>query len=73
MYSLFDTFNDRVISRHRSIGATAKADLKFCRAVRRANPGGGYIPTTIRMADGSRASEDDVEEFLEERDRALGF
>lgn len=53
MYQLIDTFNDRIISRHRTIGAAVKADAKFQRRVKRANGNGSYIPTKVLDADGN--------------------
>jgi hypothetical protein len=47
MYALQDTFNNRVISRHRSIAAAAIADRKHQRAVKRHNGQASYIPTKI--------------------------
>ncbi len=48
MYVLFDTFNSKPISRHRTIKAAVKADIRFQRAVKRANGKSSYIPTQIR-------------------------
>lgn len=49
MYMLVDTFNDSLISRHRSLGAAVAAQDRYGRAVGRANPG-SYIPMTIRWS-----------------------
>lgn len=48
MYALLDTFNDRIISRHRTIEAAQKKDAAYQRAVKRANGQGSYVPTVIR-------------------------
>jgi hypothetical protein len=48
MYELIDTFNNIVISRHRTIKAAAKADNKHDRAVKRNNGPNSYIPTRCR-------------------------
>jgi hypothetical protein len=47
---LFDTFNQKVISRHRSISAAGKANDKFQRAVKK-NGSSSYIPVDIRWED----------------------
>lgn len=47
MYTLTDTFNNRTISRHRSLDAAAKAQAKHSRAVKRRNGASSYIPTAI--------------------------
>jgi len=46
-YSVYDTFNQRTISRHRSLEAAVKAEHRFQRAVKRANGESSYIPTEI--------------------------
>ena len=55
-YTLVDTFNDAVISRHRTVEAAARAELKHDRAVKRANGPTSYIPTAI-LADGKLVDE----------------
>jgi hypothetical protein len=59
-YSLHDTFNDYIISRHRTLEAAVKADLSHARAVRRRNGPTSYIPTEIRC-DGRRLNDDQME------------
>ena len=49
MYALYDTFNGRVISRHRTPAAVGRANSRFQRAVKRANGQSSYIPTTIKQ------------------------
>jgi len=48
-YRIYDTFNDRTISTHRTVEAAVKAEAKFFRAVRRANDQSSYIPTRIEV------------------------
>lgn len=70
MYALFDTFNRRIISRHRSPEAAGRADRRYQRAVKKANGPSTYIPTTIvRVERGeiARASDSAKEAF----DRAV--
>jgi hypothetical protein len=50
-YTLEDTFNGRVVSRHRSLEAAVRASYRFARAIRRANGENSYIPTEI-LCDG---------------------
>ena len=50
---LTDTFNNRVLSRHRTIEAAVKASRRHARAVERRNGKGSYIPTSITSSDGA--------------------
>lgn len=50
MYTIHDTFNDRIVSRHRTLAAAVKAKERFGRAIRRYNGPGSYIPTVITHA-----------------------
>lgn len=59
-YTLHDTFNDYLISRHRTLEGAVKADLAHARAVRRANGASSYIPTEIRC-DGRRLDDEQME------------
>lgn len=47
MYALFDTFNNKVVSRHRTIEAAVKADRRHQRAIKRMHGPASYIPTKI--------------------------
>lgn len=58
-YLLIDTFNRRLISRHRSLATAVAADRKYARAVKRANGRDSYIPTMIRAA-GKRVGSDSL-------------
>lgn len=50
MYALVSPFlNNKVLSRHRSLIAAAKANDKFQRAVKRANGRDSYIPTRVML------------------------
>ena len=74
MYTLTDTFNDRVISRHRTLAAAAKAELKFSRAVRRHSGNTSYIPTALIDASGSdvcRYEHEEHEDWMRATERAL--
>lgn len=46
-HRIYDTFNRRVISKHKSIKAAVIAAAKFSRAVKRTNGNNHYIPTRI--------------------------
>ncbi len=46
MFALFDTFNRRVISRHRSVAAAHKASRTLAKHLARGNSG-AYLPTII--------------------------
>lgn len=60
-YTLRDTFNGVTISHHRSLEAAVAADIKFGRAVKRANGQSSYIPTEI-LCDGKRLTDDEIEQ-----------
>lgn len=47
MYELNDTFNDKVISRHRTMDAAAKALVKHARSVKKNNGANSYIPYSL--------------------------
>jgi len=73
MYEIVDIFNDQIISRHRTLEKAVREDIKFRRMVKRNNGASSYIPTRISR-DGSRLSEEDVEQaiHLEYEVSALG-
>lgn len=60
-FTLRDTFNDRLLSSHRSIETAVRASYRFARAVRRANGESSYIPTEIRC-DGHRLNDSQVDD-----------
>jgi hypothetical protein len=72
MFVLFDTFNNKTISRHRTPDAAAKAKSRFSNAITRRSPG-SYIPVKlmIESVDEKKRiklvepSEDDCERFEE--------
>jgi hypothetical protein len=55
---LTDTFNDRIISNHRSIAAAVAARLRHARAVRKRNGGNSYVTYSITAEDGSDITEE---------------
>ena len=58
MYALYDTFNRKIISRHRTIAAAVRADRKLQDSL----SGGSYLPTTVRrIAKGQLAELTDYE------------
>lgn len=46
-HRIYDTFNRRVVSNHRSLRTAVIAARKFQRSVRRSNGQNSYIPTII--------------------------
>lgn len=52
MYTLHDTFNSYVISRHRCLVAAVRARRKHARAVRQRNGGNAYVTYKITDDDG---------------------
>ena len=69
MYILFDTFNKKAISRHRTVEAAATAANKHSRAIRRIHGGSSYIPTNLFLdsfdayGDPKKADPSDVDYF----------
>ena len=59
-YTLHDTFNDYIISRHRTLEGAVRADLAHAKAVKRFHGPNSYIPTEIRC-DGKRLDDDQME------------
>lgn len=49
MFTLHDTFNSYVISRHRCLFAAVRARRKHARAIRRRNGGNAYV--TYKITD----------------------
>ena len=59
-FTLYDTFNDREVSRHRSIETAVRAQLSHSRAVKRANGQNSFIPTRI-LCNGARLDDNQQE------------
>jgi hypothetical protein len=59
MYKLIDTFNDKIISKHRTVEAAAKTEIKFSRAVKRNNGASSYIPTKCVDPEGEDVDGDE--------------
>lgn len=58
MIILTDTFNGRVISRHRTVEAAVKAEKKHLAAVKRANGQDSYLTYSITSTDGRDIGEE---------------
>jgi hypothetical protein len=50
-YRIYDTFNRRPVSNHRTLKTAVIAEDKYSRSVRRYNGGNSYIPTRIEYWD----------------------
>ena len=66
MYILRDSFNDRDISKHRTLLAAMQARSKHSRAVERANGKGSFVTYSILDHDGMRPSIDEEESAMHE-------
>lgn len=64
MYCLYDTFNNRIVSRHRTVTGLVKAEIRMQNRVSRQSPG-SYLPTDIRRL------RDDKPEKLHDLDPAF--
>jgi hypothetical protein len=53
MFTLTDTFNNNIISRHRSLVAAVRAKGKHARAIRRRNGQNSYVTYNITGPDGA--------------------
>lgn len=62
MYTVYDTFNDRVVSRHRTIRNAEKADRKHQKAIKKYNGQNSYIPTILLDKNGDRVAWYDHED-----------
>ncbi len=60
MYTLHDTFNSYVISRHRCLFAAVRARRKHARAIRRRNGPNSYVTYAIRDDDGDAVNYYDL-------------
>lgn len=60
MYTLTDTFNHRLISRHRSLLAAVRAKGKHLRTLRRANGPNSYLTYEVTGPDGKRVDYYDL-------------
>lgn len=49
MYCLYDTFNNRVVSRHRTVKAVIRADIRTQLRVTRLSGPSSYLPTELRV------------------------
>ena len=70
MYVLIDTFNDRVLCRHRTIAACVNADSMFQRRLKKNNGNNCYIPTTIK-SEGAKGKQHELSDAeRDEKDEA---
>lgn len=60
MFTLADTFNNNIISRHRSLVAAVRAKGKHLRAIRRRNGQNSYVTYEITGPDGEAVDYDDL-------------
>lgn len=61
MYELYDTFNGRIVSRHRTIENAVKANIRLQRRTKKYNGDSCYIPTQILDRDGDPITSDHPE------------
>lgn len=59
MFLLYDTFNNRLISRHRTVLNAMKASQRHNK-IFKANGQNSYIPTEIRNNLGQKVSENEI-------------
>ena len=61
MYELYDTFNDRLISKHRTVLGAVRAQIRHLRAVRRSSGSNSYLTYSIYW-DGKCVCENEIME-----------
>jgi hypothetical protein len=66
---LTDTFNDRVISNHRSVKAAVAKRIAHLRAIKKANGASSYLTYSITAADGSDIREEVEAEEIDQQCR----
>lgn len=71
MYELRDTFNDRVISRHRTLINALQASRRHDARVARANGATAYVPKAI-LINGKPVDPDEYCDAVDHFDR-IGF
>jgi hypothetical protein len=57
MIALIDTFNNKVVSTHRTVAAAESAADKLQSSVKRANGSSSYLPTVLVEANGLKKGE----------------
>jgi len=60
MIKLIDTFNDHLISQHRTVLAAVKAQMAHSRAIRRRYGSNSYLTYSIRRQNGKEVEEHEV-------------
>jgi len=68
MFAILDTFNNKMVSRHRTVAAAVEANARFQRAIKRNNGQSSYIPVDLRAIakDGSLSRLDDESPEMQE-------
>ena len=60
MITLTNTFNDSIISRHRSVEAAVSARIKHAKAISKRSPN-SYTTYSITGADGQKVDREEIE------------
>jgi hypothetical protein len=71
MFELWDSFNDQLISRHRTVEAAVKARRAHARAVEAHNGPGSFIHYAI-LKDGKMVGEDEIDQVEDTLDHETG-
>ncbi len=61
-FRVVDTFNNKVLSQHRSLQTAVKAEIKFRKECKRAN-NGGCVPTIVQFED-KKLEGDELEYYF---------
>jgi hypothetical protein len=68
-FRLVDTFNNTILSQHRTLETAAKAEIRFRRACKKAN-NGACVPTNVEYL-GEKLDDEDREYYLSLLDRQV--
>jgi len=63
VFILYDTFNQKIISRHRTIEAAGKANRSLQKAVKKHNGESSYIPVDLRRETKNGMESVNIDDF----------
>ena len=76
MLAIVDTFNNSVVSRHRTLETAAKSEIRFWKRFYRNNTRNSYLPLQLmawnpRTRETSSLDEDTLDEYSRLRDNMM--
>ena len=78
MLAIVDTFNNAIVSCHRSLETAAKSELRFWRAFYRNNSQSSYLPLQLmawnpKTRELSPLDEDSLDQYRNIKDKLAGY